>query len=475
MTTMMTRRLIQVALLSILIAPLICRHSAQGAADARYEEFTRLVREGKKAEALDLGGRLFRAVATQNSGTAALILLSKRLEAVHRLHAVITGAVKPSPSRLLEGVAGLDDLGPVPGVSPGRNVPAALPPPAQELYWTYLRAFTGDLALDGLAAPQAAFLGRYYDLQVQDSIMKIGRQVIVADPNSVENACYALVLPLLYLWGRDNTWDQMESFLALFPAQQRDLLWRFALLQAERPQASAQIAQCQAQMAGRDFFLTAWAPAAADVCVANHRPDLAQKLISMAMDGARDRNQVAGLRLKIVEGYARSGDYAMAARTCRQIAQDLPDSSLYGRIMAAYFGYLAREAKADQIVTETEPALGDPRCQPYLPQILYLRWWALCKTNRQDEAVRIAQRLIEQYPDNPCVAPVRLERATDALARQQYDRCQELLTKLTKDFPGTESAKRAEEILARFQASGIQQKEDDLSQAKTGGQPLKGR
>jgi hypothetical protein len=60
MTTMMTRRLIQVALLSILIAPLICRHSAQGAADARYEEFTRLVREGKKAEPWQLRTQVLR-------------------------------------------------------------------------------------------------------------------------------------------------------------------------------------------------------------------------------------------------------------------------------------------------------------------------------------------------------------------------------------------------------------------------------
>ncbi len=180
---------------------------------------------------------------------------------------------------------------------------------------------------------------------------------------------------------------------------------------------------------------------------------------------------MAELRLKIAECYARCGDYATAIQTCRQIADDLPNTPFYGKTMATYFGYLAREANADQIVKETESTLRDVRCKSYLPQILYLRWWALCKVDRRDEAVRIAQRLIEQYSDNPCVTPVLLERATDALARQQYDLCHELLTKLTKDFPDTESAKRAEKILSRFKSSGIQQRNSGFPDARTENRP----
>ena len=78
-----------------------------------------------------------------------------------------------------------------------------------------------------------------------------------------------------------------------------------------------------------------------------------------------------------------------------------------------------------------------------------------CKINQPDEAVQIGRQLIEQYPANPCIAPVLLERATDALARQQYNDCRELLTKLTKGFPETESAKRAKDILARMESNKV--------------------
>jgi tetratricopeptide (TPR) repeat protein len=477
---MMTRHLVPASVL-ILIVVLVSmsiwiilqsyQSSPLEAINPEYERFIRVADDGKRAQALKLGDSLFKGLFEQRPENLALALLAQRLRVAEQISTLATSGVRPSQQKLLEGIPGMEYLGLSPPVHEDKATRTSLQLPALGLYWTHLSAFTGGLALDDLSVQQAAFLGRYYDLQMQNSIMKVGRQIIMADPNSSENSCYALVLPLLYLYGRDNAWDQIESLLAFFSPNQLDVMWRFSLLQAERPQVSAWIAQYQAKMMGKDFTLALWALDAADVCVADHRPDLARLSLHIALDDTKNQSKVAELRLKIAESYARCGDYATAIQTCRQIADDLPNSTLYGRTMATYFGYLAKEANADQIVTETESALRDVRCKPYLPQILYLRWWALCKVDRRDEAVMVAQRLIERYSDNPCVAPVLLERATDALARQQYDRCHELLTKLTKDFPGTESAKRAEGILARFKGSGIQQGNGGFSASRTENRP----
>lgn len=440
----------------ILIVPLIHPCSPEEVVDPRYEQFIQMAEEGRRAEALELGDRLFNALRAEEPDDETLALLAKRFDAATRIGTLVAGGVRSSQTKLLEGVVSLDDLGLAPPVPKGGGAPVTFLPPAREVYWTSLRAFTSEPASDGLSTQQTAFCCRYYDLRMQDSIMEIGRQVTVIDPNLSENACYAVVLPLLYLHGRDNALDQVESLLALFSPNQLDVLWRFSLLQAERPLASAQIARYQAKTAGKEFSLAMWALAAADACAANRRPDLAEKPVRIAIGDVKDRDAVAALRLKIAEGYARCGDYTTAARMCRQIADDLPDTRLYGKVKTIYFGYLARDTGAEQIITETESALRDARCVPYLTQILYLRWWALCKVNRQDEAAPIAQRLIEQDPDNPCVARVLLERATSALADQQYDKCHELLTRLTEDFPATESARRAREILTHLTASGIQ-------------------
>lgn len=439
-----------------------------------YERFIQMIDDGERAQALELGGSLFKGLLEQRPENPALALLAQRLRVAEKINTLITSRVRPSQSKLLEEIPTMEDLELLPPVHEDRATRTSLPPPAHWLYWIHLSTFTGELALNDLSMQQARFLCRYYDLQMQDSIMKVGRQIVMADPNSSENSCYALVLPLVYLYSRDNAWDQIEPFFAFFSPNQLDVMWQFSLLQAEHPQVSAWIAQYQAKMMGKDFSLALWALDAADLCVADHRPDLARLSLHIALDNTKKRSKVAELRLKIAESYARCRDYATAIQTCRQITDDLPNTLFYGKAMATYFSYLAREANADQIVKETESALQDVRCKPYLPQILYLRWWALCKVDRPDEATRIAQRLIEQYSGNSCVAPVLLERATDALACQQYGQCRELLTKLTKDFPGTESAKRAERILSRFKGSGIQQGNGGFSRRKNQETLLKG-
>lgn len=463
--------IVVLVLVSIWVVRLSHQSSPGEAIDPNYELFIQMSDNGKRAEALELGDSLFKVLIEQRPENPALALLAQRLRVAEQIGTLALRGVRPSRPKLLEGIPGMEHLDLSLPVHEDMTTQTLLPPPALELYRTHLSTFTGNLTLNNMSIQQAVFLGRYYDLRMQDSIMNVGRRMVIADPNSSENSCYALVLPLVYLYGRDYAIDQIESFFALFSPNQLDVMWKFSLLQAERPQVSARIAQYQARMMGKDFSLVLWALDAADACVANHRPDLARLLLHITLDDTNDLSKMAGLRLKIAEGYARCGDYATAARTCRQIANDLPDTPFYGRIMVTYFRYLARQANADQIVTETETVLQDARCKSYLPQIIYMRWWALCKVNRQKEAVRIGRRLLEQYPSNPCVAPVMLERAIDALTRQQYDRCRELLVKLMKNFPDTESAKRAEEILARFKRSGIQQGNGGFSNARTESNP----
>ncbi len=345
------------------------------------------------------------------------------------------------------------DLGLPSPASADRAAPASLLPPARKVYWTRLGAFTDRLISEGLSTQQTAFCERYYDFQMQDLIMEIGRRVVMADPNSSENICHALVLPLLHLYGRDDDWEQVEPLLALFSPEMLNVLSTFALLQIGRCQAATAVAKYRAKAMNKEFSPAQWASDAADACVADHRPDLAEQLLRMITATIADRDSVAQLQLRAAESYAQCGDYDVAAQICERLLVDLPDTSLYGRIKAMRLGYLAREDKVGQVIVETGSALQDPRCESHLAQVLYLRWWALRKTDRLEEAVQTAQRVLEQYPNNPCAAPVLLERAIDALAHQEYGRCRGLLVRLAGDFPNSESAKRARDILARLEGS----------------------
>jgi tetratricopeptide (TPR) repeat protein len=469
---MTARRLAPVAVL-ILILVLIPasiqtvrwsrQSSPQEDVDPEYERFMQMAHENKRAEALELGDSLFKALLEEKPENPALVLLAKRLSVAEQIRALVTTGVRPSQRELLEGIPGMADLGLPPPASADRAAPASFLPPARKVYWTRVEAFTDKPVSEGLSTPQTAFCDRYYDLRMQDLIMEVGRQVVMTDPNCSENVCHALVLPLLHLHGRDDDWEQMEPLLALFSPEMLDVLSRFVLLQIERCQAATAVAAYRARAMNKRFSPARWALDAADACVADRRPDLAEQLLRMVAATAGDRDSVAQLQLRAAESYARCGDQDTAAQICERILADLPDISFYGRIKAMRLGYLAREDRVEQVIVETRSALQDPRCESYVAQVLYLRWWALRKTDRLEEAAQIAQRLLEQYPDSPCAAPVLLERATDALAHQEYDRCRELLTRLARDFAGSESAARARDILARLEAGAVSKGTNDPS------------
>jgi tetratricopeptide (TPR) repeat protein len=275
-------------------------------------------------------------------------------------------------------------------------------------------------------------------------------RVIVTNPDSSDLSYYSFVLPLLYICETDSDWKKLEFLFTLVGPGNLDTISDFCLLRVDRPSVAFAIAKYKAVSQDKSFSLTDWALAASEKCVENHRVGLAEKILNTAIDALSDKEKIVEMRLKIAEYYAKCGDNAIAAKRCKQIAGDFPDSLLYGKVMSSYFAYLARQLKAEKILEEIGSALESPSCQRYLSQLTYIKWWALRKTNQQILAKKIGEQLIEGHERNPHIAPVLLAHATDALSNQQYEKCRQLLVRLTKNFPKTNSAKQAQEILARL-------------------------
>ncbi len=252
------------------------RHCSTGeTVDSPYRQFTEWIAAGRNTEAMELGGSLFHALLQEKPNDAALALLARELDIAGQIRTAVADRAQPAPTVLLDEIAGMENLGPPAPTIRNKAGEKGLLPPARDLYWTHLGTFAAERASGRPRTPQTKFCERYYELSMQNHILEIGRHVLVTDPNSSESLCDAVVLPLLSLHGRDGDWDQMESFLSLFRPEMLDLLSTFALLQADRPQAAMAIARYRARVAGEAFSPTAWAFGAADACVVDHRPDLA--------------------------------------------------------------------------------------------------------------------------------------------------------------------------------------------------------
>lgn len=450
----------QKCVLIITILILISIHSghskycnAKIAQDNPYLEFEQLVQNKQNAKAIEIGDGLFERLVSKYSGDACLHDLQGRLKIAHEFVELISKGFESRQKKLLEDIVSLDILPELPPTGKDHGHSNYLLQPAEWLYWTYHESFSHKLNIQKVSAAESKFLFGYYDLRMQSRIMEIANivtQLIITNPESSNLSYYSFVLPLLYLCEDDAGWNKSESLFAQVGSGNLDVMSDFCLLRVDRPKMAFAIAKYKAKSQDKDFPVVDWTLAASTKCIENHRPDIAEKLLTGAIDTLDDKEKVVELRLKAAEGYGKCGDDVTAAKKCRQIAKHFPDSLLYGRVMSSYFAYLAKQSKPRQILAEIDSALQSRQCQRYLPQLMYLKWWALRKTNQQILAKKIGEQLIENHGSSPCIAPVLLAHGTDALSNQQYEKCRKLLIQLTRNFPQTNSAKQAQKILVRL-------------------------
>ncbi len=427
--------------------------NAQVEQDNQYLEFEQLVQNKQNTKAIEIGDGLFERLVSKYSENACLHDLQGRLKVAHVLVEFISKGLESRQKKSLEDIVSLDILPELPLLEKNEEEPGYLLPPAEQLYWTYHESFSHKLNIQGVSVAQTKYIRGYYDLRMRRWIKEIANivtQLIITNPESSDLSYYSFILPLLYLCEEDPGWNKPESLFALVGSGNLDVMSDFCLLRVDRPKAAFAIAKYKAKSQGKSFPLVDWTLAASTKCVENHRPDLAERLLTGVIDALDDKDRVVELRLKAAEGYGKCGDNATAAKKCRQITKDFPDSLLYGKVMSSYFAYLAKQSKPRQILAEIDSALQSRQCQRYLPQLMYLKWWALRKTNQQILAKKIGEQLIEDHGSSPCIAPVLLAHGTDALSNQQYEKCRKLLVQLTRNFPQTNSAKQARKILVRL-------------------------
>lgn len=421
--------------------------------DGLYLEFEQLIQSKQNSKAIEIGHGLFERLVSKYPENASLHDLQRRLKVARDIAELITKGLKSRQKKSIEDIIGLDMRLELPSVGTNEEEHGFLLAPAEHLYWTHLESFSHGLNIRGVSATESNFLRGYYCLRMQDWIEEVATdvvRVIVTNPDSSDLSYYSFVLPLLYIRDQESDWKKLEFLFALVGPGNLDTIADFCLLRVDRPSVAFTMAKYKAMSQDKSFSSVDWALAASAKCAENHRVDQAEKILNAAIDALGDKDKVVEIRLKIAEYYGKCGDNAAAAKRCKQIVGDFPDSLLYGKVMSYYFAYLARQSKAEEILAEIGSVLDSPSCQRYLSQLIYLKWWALRKTNRQVLAKKIGEQLIEDHGGNPHIAPVLLAHATDALSNQQYEKCRQLLVRLTKNFPKTNSAKQAQQILVRL-------------------------
>ena len=398
------------------------------------------------------GQKLFDSLISKYPENKSLKDTREKLDMACRLVKLIKDGLESKQKQALADILESEILPEITGASQQDKQSSHMLAPPEHLYWTNLEFFASGIALEGFLQTESEFLQRYYELRMQsyiEQVTDVVTEVMVINPESSGVVCYSFILPLLYLREGDPAWERGDYLSDLIGQDNLAALSDFSLLSIERPRTAMAAAKCSKSQQ-KVFSAFQWGLSASEKCVEKHRPDLAERLLHLVIDEIAEQDKIVELKLKVAEGYSKCGDNPTAVRACEKIARDFADSPLYGKVMSSYFRYMARDFEAEKILAEIDTVIHEPRCSRYLPQLTYLKWWALRKTNQYDAAAELARKLIKNYSDNPAIAPVLLAHAADALANQRYEQCRKLLSNLTNNFPQTDSAKEAEKILNRL-------------------------
>jgi len=261
------------------------------------------------------------------------------------------------------------------------------------------------------------------------------------------------VLPLLHAS------DQKPINVRVLPrwmqsTEQLRLLSDSCLLHFGFPVHAMTLARQAAGEQHEQFYELEFYKSAARKC-GESRPHIAAECLrkAMACVPGSDPNTTVALIFELVQVWMNSGSYALAAGQAHKIFETYPDHKESGKAIWLYHYALVRSNDTEQILTHIDEALRDQRCEAYRAKLMFIKWWAL--RHSLDESAKVAVlelEMLTKYGDDPVVAPILFARATDHLARQEYDSAYGLLTQLVDKFPSSKSAAEATKMLDKLKA-----------------------
>ena len=426
--------------------------SGAGGADAdgkSLADFAAALKASDDTKAALTGDTIFGGLAEKYGSDADFRALKSKLAAAEFLAAEMMAQLrKAKDSRMLLLAGDLFDE-----KKSGKKRALSIAP-AKSFYETSVKLFSNPVRMGHLTEEERVFLVGYYDLKLRGltgQIAKAGQALVVAEPEFKSTHDYVLVLPLLHASEKEGVnidvlprWMREPEQLGIF-SDSCLLHFGFSF------QAMTVARECSG-VRNEAFSELDFYKSAAKKCGRSRAHVAVDSLVkAMGCVGKEDVNATIGLHFEIVQVWLDSGNYALAAGRAREIFETYPERADSGKAIWLYYYALSRVNNTDEILAHIDEALEDSRCRTYRGKLMYIKWWAL--RSERDETGRVAaieHELLEQYGDDPMVAPILLSRAVDLLARQDYSGAYAILTRLVDKFPLTKAAEQARRMVDKL-------------------------
>lgn len=326
--------------------------------------------------------------------------------------------------------------------------------PAKSFYDTPIKIFSIPVLIDNLTNRDKSFLAQYYSLKLKmltSSIAKAGQALAIAEPSFKDTHNYVLVLPLLHVSkSRPVNIEVLPEWMRR--PDELDTFSDSCLLHFGLPLQAMSLSKEAAQIRNESFTELEYYKQAAKRCGTSYShtaADCFQKAIEIAKE--KDTEISIKLQFELIQHWLDSKNYALAAGQAKEISEDYPNYKDSGKAVWLYYYSLSKTDSTKEILLDIDKALDEKRCRAYKAKMMYIKWWALRRSRDQEARVAaIEYELLQNFKDDPMVAPIMLSQATDLLAKTQYSNAFVILNELVQKFPTTSAAAQARKMLAQM-------------------------
>jgi len=170
----------------------------------------------------------------------------------------------------------------------------------------------------------------------------------------------------------------------------------------------------------------------------------------------KQNGQAIQLSFRAAEVLETADGAQAAADEIARLRSSCAEPGDYARASMLRLKYLHEAGQHDILLAEASADLAEPRCEGYLPQIIFIAWMSARQQGGAD-VESWKKRFVERFPDHPLAADIYFISATDAVAAADYDQASRLLQFIVYRFPHyklIDKVQTLEERLASKDKSG---------------------
>ncbi len=400
----------------------------------------------------------FKKVLNEHPNNQELKLFCTRLNLIDEVTNLLISRYQSTRSSSLQNL--LDDIDGLPRVNANIQAAKSNYLSAFEVLAEYQSAFAQGLPKPNLPEKELKTLLDYYSASAQvagNFIADRGRLVAAINPqDNIDILQLCLVMPFLHI--ADSNWakskindlpDWMKTSENLVQLENFSLrvcrthtAYQFMLFQLEENKSGIQVPSYS------DYLLTA---ATSLINAREYHAGIYCLKSGIAL-AEESKNEELGitLRFQLAELRCSIGHNGLAVEEMREILNRYPRSDSCSKAAMLYLKYLYESQQYEKILQIASTYQSDPRCEQYLPQILYVSWVTYRHEDRTDEADKIQKIFLEKYSNLILAADMYFASAMSALASSNYDEASRLLELIEYRYPDSRVMKKTEEIRKRL-------------------------